>query len=185
MTTPAAHTRKEAIVKGGKDRRPIFAVIKLTAQITTTTPISKAMTRRRGARPLEDSTSTASDQPFFPHCKLLDSLAPRLKTNPRPSQHANRPLRRHRHFRLDDVFIPITPARRHIARQSKIREGRKRNIVRAPDSRFEHSPTPYRHSILLAQVMYPPRHGMPANASHLDIDNLAGTQSDCRLRVLL
>jgi len=61
MTTPAPQKRKEAIVKGGKDRKPIFAAIKLIAQITTTTPISEAMTGRLGARPLEDSTSTRSD----------------------------------------------------------------------------------------------------------------------------
>lgn len=61
MTTPAPQKRKEAIVKGGKDRKPIFAAIELIAQITTTTPISEAMTGRLGARPLEDSTSTRSD----------------------------------------------------------------------------------------------------------------------------
>jgi len=54
MTTPAAHTRNEAIVKGGKERKPTFAAIKLTAQITTITPIMIAMTGRLGARPLED-----------------------------------------------------------------------------------------------------------------------------------
>ena len=83
MTTPAAHTRNEAIVKGGKERNPIFAAIKLTAQITTIMPIRRATTGRLGARPLEDWTSTASDQPFFPHGDFFDKVSARLETIPR------------------------------------------------------------------------------------------------------
>src|SRR5208282_6352990 len=116
MTTPAAHTRKEAMVSGGKERKPIFAAIKLTAQITTIRPISEAITGRLGARPLEDSTSTSSDQPFFPHGELFDALAARLETDARPRRHANRALRRDGHFRLDDVFVPVTPAGAYVPR---------------------------------------------------------------------
>src|SRR4029077_7704509 len=107
MTTPAAQTRKEAIVSGGKYRRPIFAAIKLTAQITTMRPISEAMTERLGERPLENSNRTGSDQPFFPHGEFFDAVAARLEANARPGWHTNRALGRHGHFRLDDVFIPI------------------------------------------------------------------------------
>src|ERR1700721_2644673 len=110
MTTPAAHTRNEAIVKGGRERKPIFAAIKLTAQIVTITPITRAMTGRLGARPLEDWTSTASDQPFFPHGEFFDQIAARLETDAWPRWHTNRPLRRHRHFRLDNIFVPVSPA---------------------------------------------------------------------------
>ena len=113
---PAAHTRKEAIVNGGKDRKPIFAAMKLIAHITTTTPISEAMTGRLGARPLEDSTSTRLDQPLFPHGQFFNPLSPRLKTNARRRWHANRALGRNGHFRLDDVLIPITLAGGNVPR---------------------------------------------------------------------
>src|SRR5271169_1218205 len=124
MTKPAAHTRKEAIVKGWNDRKPIFAAIKLTAQITTTMPISEAMTRRLGARPLEDSTSTSSDQPFFPHGQFFNPLAPRIETNARSRRHTNRALGRDRHFRLDDVLIPITTAGGNVPRQREVGQRR-------------------------------------------------------------
>src|SRR5271169_671896 len=150
MTKPAAHTRKEAIVKGWNDRKPIFAAIKLTAQITTTMPISEAMTRRLGARPLEDSTSTSSDQPFFPYGQFFNPLAPRLESDARPSWHSDGPLRRDRHFRLDNVLGPIALAGANVPRKRKVGQRRKGNVVRPPDSRLQHSTAPHRHSILLA-----------------------------------
>jgi hypothetical protein len=58
MDKPARVTRKEAIVSGGRWRNPIFAAMKLNAQITTTNPIDAAITARWGARPAEVSTYT-------------------------------------------------------------------------------------------------------------------------------
>jgi len=81
------------MVSGGKYRKPIFAAIKLTAQITTMRAIRDAMTRRPGARPSEDSTSTCLDQPFFPHRELFDAIAARLEPDARPGWHTNRALR--------------------------------------------------------------------------------------------
>src|SRR5580704_2518788 len=173
MTKPAAQTRKEAIVKGGSERSPIFAAIKLPAQITTIRPISEAMTGRLGARPLEDSTSTRSDQPFFPHRKFFDVFAPRLEANAWPRRHANRPLRRDRYFRLDNVLVPIPTAGADVARQRKVRQRRERNVMRPPDTRLQHSSAPNRHAILLAQIVDTLRDRVTADASHLDVDNLA------------
>src|SRR5260370_8137674 len=109
MVSPAIATRKEAIVKGGRYRSPIFAAMKFTAQTTTTSPIDAAITTRLGARPAEVSTYTESGQPLFAHGELLDAIHSRRKADPRPSRHANRPLRRHPHFRLDDVLLQIPP----------------------------------------------------------------------------
>src|SRR5258705_3142704 len=96
--------------------------MKFTAQTTTTRPIDMAMTTRLGARPAEVSTYTESGQPFFAHGKLLDAIHPRRKADPRPGWHANGSLRRHHYFWLYNVLVPITPARRHVARQNKIRQ---------------------------------------------------------------
>src|SRR6266404_9806907 len=124
MVSPAIATRKEAIVTGGRYRSPIFAAMKFTAQTTTTRPIDTAMTTRLGARPAEVSTYTESGQPLLAHGEFLDPVQPRRKADPRLARHANGSLRRNRHFRLDDIFVPISAARRHVARQSKIRQAR-------------------------------------------------------------
>src|SRR5713226_337052 len=102
--------------------------MKFTAQTTTTRPIAAAITTRLGARPAEVSTYTESGQPFFAHGELLDALQPRRKSNPRARRHANRPLRRHRHFRLDDVLMPIAPAGGYVPGQNKIWQSRKRDV---------------------------------------------------------
>src|SRR5882757_8460433 len=96
--------------------------MKLTAHPTTTSTIEAAITTRLGARPAEVSTYTDSGQPFFADGEFLDAIHPRRKTDPRPGWHANGPLRRYGHFRLDNVLMPITPARRHVTRQNKIRQ---------------------------------------------------------------
>src|SRR6266403_6378975 len=110
--------------------------MKLTAHTPTTSAIEAAIITRLGARPAEVSTYTDSGQPFFAHGKLLDAIHPRREANTRPGWHPNGSLRRYRHFRLDNVLMPITPARRHIPGQNKIRKSRQRNVVRAPDPRL-------------------------------------------------
>src|ERR1700733_2088936 len=185
MTKPAAQTRKEAIVSGEKERSPIFAAIKLPAQITTIRPISEAMTGRLGARPLEDSTSTRSDQPFFPHRKFFDAFAPRLEANAWPRRHANRPLRRDRHFRLDDVLVPVAAAGTDVPRQREVGQRRERNVMRPADTRLQHSPTPNGHAVLLAHIVDPLRDSVTADASHLDVDDFASAEKDRRARLLL
>src|ERR1700730_15500130 len=102
--------------------------MKFTAQTTTTRPIDAAITTRLGARPAEVSTYTESGQPFSAHRELLDAIQPRRKADARARWHATRPLRRDRHFRLDDVLMPIPAARGHVARQSKIPERGKRDV---------------------------------------------------------
>src|SRR5580700_10385246 len=184
MTMPAAQTRKEAMVSGGSERKPIFAAMKLTAQITTMSPISRAMTGRLGTRPVEDSTSTSLDQPFFPHGKLFDAVAPRLEANARPRRHANRAPRRDGHFRLDDVLVPVAAAGTDVAGQGEVRQRRKRNVMRPSNSGFQHSPAPHRHAVLLAQIMDTLRDAVATHASHLDIDDLARAEKDRRARLL-
>src|SRR5882762_8711363 len=96
--------------------------MKLIAHTTTTSVIDAAITMRLGARPAEVSTYTESGQPFFAHGEFLDAIHPRRKANPRPGWHPNGSLRRYGHFRLNNVLMPITPARRYVARQNKIRQ---------------------------------------------------------------
>src|SRR5260370_13214486 len=136
MVSPAIATRKEAIVKGGRSRSPIFAAMKFTAQTTTRIQIAATITTRLGAGPAEFSTYTESGQPLFAHGELLDAIHSRRKADPRPSRHANRPLRRHRHFRLDDVLLPIPPAGGYVPGQNKVRPSGKRDVVCASDPRL-------------------------------------------------
>src|SRR5258708_37830040 len=156
--------------------------MKLTAHTTTTSAIDAAIITRLGARPAEVSTYTDSGQPFFAHGKLVDAIHPRRKANPRAGWHANGSLRRHRYFWFDNVLMPITPARRHVARQNKIRQSGQRNIVRAPNPRLQHPPAPHRNALRLAKIMNLLRHRVPAHAPHFDVDDLARTQRDGRLR---
>src|SRR5712672_4088110 len=158
--------------------------MKLTAHTTTTSAIDAAIITRLGARPAEVSTYTDSSQPFFAHGKLVDAIHPQRKANTRPGWHPNGSLRRYGHFRLDNVLMPITPARRHVARQNKIRQSRQRNVVRAPNPRLQHPPTPHRDALGLAKIMNLLRHRVPAHAPHLDVNNLASAQRDRRLRLL-
>src|SRR6266404_6999580 len=184
MVSPAMATRKEAIVTGGRYRSPIFAAMKFTAQTTTTRPIDAAITTRFGARPAEVSTYTESDQPLFAHGELLDAIQSRRKANPRARRHANRPLRRHCHFRLDDVLMPIAPAGGYVPGQNKVRQSGKRDVVCASDPGLQHPAAPHRNAVRLAKIMDLLRRRVPADASQLDVDDLAGTQRDRRPRVL-
>src|SRR5579859_6712755 len=120
MVNPARTTRNDAIATGGRYRRPTFAAMKFTAHTTTTSPIEPAITHRPGARPADFSTYTASGQPFFANRQLLDGVRPRLVSDSRARWHANGPLRRDRHFRLDDVFMPVPLACGHVTRQGEI-----------------------------------------------------------------
>src|SRR5690348_7612982 len=173
MTTPAAHTRKEAIVSAGKERRPIFAAIKFIAQITTIRLISEAMTRRLGAPPLECSTSTESNQPFFPHGEFFDPIAPRLVADARPAWHADRALPRDGHFRFDDVLVPVAAACGDIPWQREVGEGRERNVMRTADSGLQHSSAPHGNASSLAEIMDAARDRVSPHPSQLDVDNLA------------
>src|SRR6266851_7959740 len=150
--------------------------MKFTAQTTTTSPIDAAITTRLGARPAEVSMYTESGQPFFARGELLDAVQLGHNADARARRHANRPLRRHRHFWLDDVFVPVTAARRHVPRQNKIRQSRKRNIVRAPDPGLQHPTAPHRNSFCLAKVVNLLRHRVTADAPELDVDNFASAQ---------
>src|SRR5260370_14246061 len=153
MVSPAIATRKEAIVKGGRSRSPIFAAMKFTAQTTTTSPIDAAITTRLGARPAEVSTYTESGQPLFAHGELLDAIHSRRKADPRPSRHANRPLRRHRHFRLDEVLLPIPPAGGYVPGQNKGLQSGKRPVVCAADPRLQQPGAPHPDALGLAKGM--------------------------------
>src|ERR1700687_2528332 len=158
--------------------------MKFTAQTTTTKPIDAPITTRWGARPPAVSTYTESGQPFFAHCELLDAVEARRKADSRACRHANRALSRNRHFRLDDVFVPITAAGGHIAGQNKIRQRGNRYVVRAPDPRFQHPAAPNWNGLRLAKIVNLLRHRVTADAPHLDVDNFAGPQRDGRLRIL-
>src|SRR5579859_1581155 len=184
MEAPASTTRKEAMVTGGRYRRPTFAAMKFTAHTTTTSPIEPAITHRPGARPAAFSTYTESGQPFFANREFLDGVQPRRESDSRARGHANGALRRDGYFRLDDVLVPVAPARGHVARQRKIRQRRKRDIVRPPNPGLQHPAAPHRHMLRLADVVDLLRYRVPAHASHLDVDDLARSQRDGGLCLL-
>src|SRR6266478_2885075 len=152
--------------------------MKFIAQTTTTSPIEAAITTRLGARPAEVSMYTESGQPFFACGELLDAVRSGHKADPRARRDADRALRRHRHFRLDDVFMPVTAARRHVAGQNKIRQSRKRDVVRAPDPGLQHPTAPHRNSFCLAKVVNLLRHRVTADAPELDVHNFASRSEE-------
>src|SRR5713101_6674049 len=158
--------------------------MKLTAHTTTTSAIDTAITTRLGARPAEVSMYTDSGQPFFAHGELVYAIHPRRKANTRPGWHPNGSLRRYGYFRFDNVLMPITPAGRHVARQNKIRQGGKRNVVRAPNPCLQHPAAPHRNALALAKIMNLLCHRIPAHAPHFDVHDLARAQRNGRFRLL-
>src|SRR5580765_6654970 len=158
--------------------------MKLTAHTTTTSAIEAAITMRLGTRPAEVSTYTDSGQPLFAHGELLDAVHSRGKADTWPGWYANGSLRRHGYFRFDDVLMPITPAGRHVAGQDKIRQSGKRNVVGAPNPRLQHPAAPHRDTLCLTKIMNLLGHCVSAHAPHLDVDDLARTQLDGRIRLL-
>src|SRR6202041_1275705 len=115
----------------------------------------------------------------------FDAVNPWRITNAGPRRHANRSLPRHFHLGLDYVFSPISPARRHVTRQRKIRQRRHRDVMRPPDSRLQHPAAPHRNPLRLAQIVNPPRHRMPSHAPNLDVDNAARAYLNRRPRILV
>ena len=67
--------------------------MKLPAQTTTKTAIEAAIAGRLGARPVDDSIFTASNQALFAYRELLDEVEPRLESNAGPGRNTNRTLR--------------------------------------------------------------------------------------------
>src|ERR1043166_8148905 len=147
MASPASVTRKDAMVTGVRYRSPTFAAIKFTAHTATTSPTAPDTAKRPGGRPEAFSMCTESGQPFFARGERFDAICARCETDTRPARHADGSLRGNRHFRLDDVFMPVAPAGGHVAWQNKIRQSGKRDVVRAPDSGFEHAAAPHRNAI--------------------------------------
>src|SRR5258707_8225286 len=123
--------------------------MKFTAQTTTTRPLDAAITARLGARPAEVSTYPESGQPFFAHGEPFDAVQPRRKADPRACRDADRALRRHRHFRLDDIFMPVTAARGYRPGRNKIRRSPKPPVVCAPHPRLPHPTAPPRDGLSL------------------------------------
>src|SRR6266700_1772237 len=172
------------MANGGKYTSPILAAMKLPAHTTTKTAIEAAIAGRLGARPVEDSIFTASDQAFFANRDLLDEVEPWLESDAGPRRNTNRALRRHGDYWRDNIFCPVALAGRHVAGKRKIGQRRKRNVVRAANPRLKHAAAPHRNTVLLADVVNPARHAVAAHPAHFDIDDLARPQLHGRLRLL-
>src|SRR5881397_4174284 len=64
--------------------------------------------------------------------------------------------------RVDDVLRPVTLTRGDITRQRKIRKAGKSDVMRASDARLQHAYTPYRYTVIPADIVYAPRFPVPA-----------------------
>src|SRR5207244_3333940 len=65
----------------------------------------------------------------------------------------DRSVRRDLDTRRNGVALPIAFARRDIAREDEVRQGRKRDVVGAADAGFEHASAPDGNAVGLGQVM--------------------------------
>src|SRR5207253_2283903 len=100
------------------------------------------------------------------------------------SWHANRALWRHYDFGMDNIFLPVALAGSHVARKYEIGQRRKRDIMRAADAGFQHPPAPNGNAVLLAKIVDAPHHRVAADATELDVDDLAGSELDGGARLL-
>src|SRR5207253_10521836 len=80
---------------------------------------------------------------------------------------ANLSIRRDFDRRIDDVLRPITLTRRDIARQCKIHETGKSDVMCPPDARFQHAATPNRNSVIGAHVIT--HHNLTLPTTHDDL----------------
>src|SRR5205085_11629934 len=81
-------------------------------------------------------------------------------------------------FRMDDVLRPIAFGCGDITGQAEVREGGKRDVVRASNAGFEHAAAPHRNTIALTDVVNGNGFAKPADPADLDIDDAAGAQFD-------
>src|SRR5277367_1894909 len=115
--------------------------------------------------------------------QLPDQVFTHLVAPPNALRNNDFTLARDRYLRLDDVFLPVTLRSGNIARQLEVFERRERNIVRAPDAGFEHTPAPYRNAPFLRRIVNRDGLAEAADAAVLDVDDAAGFHFDCGQRV--
>src|SRR5262245_14792930 len=120
------------------------------------------------------------DQPLASHGELLDQIEARSKPHSETIRNANGSLSGHGHFGLDDILGPIAPAGTDVSRKGEVRQRRKCNIMRAPDSGFQHAPAPDRDTAALAKVVDPARRPVATDPAELNIDDPAGAQLNGR-----
>src|SRR5579864_2644650 len=110
---------------------------------------------------------------FLTHRQLLDSFPADGITEARPRRNGDRPICTDFDFRIDNVFLPVAPARGDIPRQGEAGQCGHRDVVRAANSGFQHPPTPNGNAVLAASFLYAPRLTVAADPAKLDVDNAA------------
>src|SRR5215469_13077033 len=108
----------------------------------------------------------------------VDSLAANLVSEPRGLRDVDGATWGHFNLRLDDVLIPVAPARGNVAGQRKSGKSGHRDVVGAADAGFQHATAPYGDPQGAAQVVDAPRFSVPADPAQLDVDNPACAQFD-------
>src|ERR1700761_2631468 len=83
-------------------------------------------------------------------------------------------------LRLDDVFRPVAPGSGDIARQRKIRQCRKSNVMRPANAALQHAATPYWDSPFLGRIMDGDRLAESPYPAELHIYDAAGFLLDRR-----
>src|SRR3984957_6689907 len=112
------------------------------------------------------------------HGKFFYAITPHHETQARALRHTDRALRSDFHPRVDDIFVPITAAGRDVAGKSEARQSGHGNVMRAPDSRLQHSAAPNGDGEFTAPFLHSARFGVAADAAELDVDDPAGIQLD-------
>jgi len=90
-------------------------------------------------------------------------------TSPRRNRR-DRATRANHDRRVDDVFFPVTLARRNVTGQRESSERRHRDVVRAPDARLEHAAAPDGDLVIARDSLDALCLRMTANAPELHVD---------------
>src|SRR6266849_2089499 len=122
--------------------------------------------------------------PFGSYGQAIDPRAINFKANSRFVRRQDRPARTYGHRRFDNVFFPITRARRDVARQRESLERSHRDVVRAANAGFQHAAAPYGNLLFAGDVFNFLRLSMPAHAPELYVNDAASAEGDRVSRIL-
>src|SRR3984885_8457209 len=119
--------------------------IRLSSGLSLTSCCNQGPTQPPFPRCLPASRSGAKR--LLPYCQFFDEIFLNAITGPGLVADRNHSLPRNLHFRIDDVFLPVSLRGRDVSGQAEILQRRQRDVVGPADAGFEHAPAPDRNSL--------------------------------------
>src|SRR4029078_9379962 len=111
---------------------------------------------------------------FFANREFFYEISAHFISTTRRIGHEDLTLRAYCDLGLNDVFCPVASGGGDVSGKTEVLQGRKRHVVGAPDTGFEHASAPDGNSLLLSCIVDRDGFRESADATELDVDDLAG-----------